>query len=45
MPALIEELELEMRQAAKMLEFEKAASLRDQILTVKRFMEAHEVTT
>jgi len=40
MPALIEELELEMRQAAKMLEFEKAASLRDQILTVKRFMEA-----
>jgi len=43
MPALIEELELEMRQAAKMLEFEKAASLRDQILTVKRFME--QVTT
>jgi len=39
LPALIEELELEMRQAAKMLEFEKAASLRDQILTVKRFME------
>jgi excinuclease ABC subunit B len=44
MPALIEELELEMRQAAKMLEFEKAASLRDQILTVKRFMEQQVAT-
>jgi excinuclease ABC subunit B len=43
LPKLMEELEGEMRRAAKMLEFEKAALLRDQILTVKRFIDEHVV--
>jgi excinuclease ABC subunit B len=39
LPGLIEALEGEMKTAAKMLEFEKAAQLRDQILQLKRVME------
>jgi excinuclease ABC subunit B len=33
---LIKELEAQMRRAAKELEFEKAASLRDQIVEMRR---------
>ena len=36
LPMLIEELEAEMHRAAKLLEFEKAAKLRDQLTTLKR---------
>ena len=39
LPNLLAELETDMRNAAKMLEFEKTAQLRDQILELKRFME------
>jgi excinuclease ABC subunit B len=39
LPKLIEELEIEMKAAAKMLEFEKAAQLRDQMLALKQFLE------
>ncbi len=35
LPGLIAELEIQMREAAKMLEFEKAAQLRDQMLAMK----------
>jgi excinuclease ABC subunit B len=36
LPALIEALELEMKAAARMLEFEKAARLRDQMMAFKK---------
>lgn len=36
---MVKELESQMKQAAKMLEFEKAALLRDQIIEVRRAME------
>ena len=39
LPMLIEQLELEMKAAARMLEFEKAAQLRDQMTALKEFME------
>lgn len=39
LPGLIDALEAEMKAAAKMLEFEKAAQLRDQVLQLRRFME------
>jgi excinuclease ABC subunit B len=37
--ALIEELEISMKAAAKMLEFEKAARLRDQMMALKAVMD------
>jgi excinuclease ABC subunit B len=37
--ALIEELEISMKAAAKMLEFEKAAKLRDQMMALKAVMD------
>lgn len=40
---LIKDLESEMRKASKALEFEKAASLRDQIVTLRRSMVEFEV--
>lgn len=39
LPAFIDTLEAEMKAAAKMLEFEKAAQLRDQMLQFKAFLE------
>ena len=36
---LIKDLEVQMKQAAKLLEFEKAAQLRDQIVELRRMME------
>jgi excinuclease ABC subunit B len=39
LPALIAEMEAEMKAAAKMLEFEKAAQLRDQMLLLKKYLE------
>lgn len=36
---LIKDLEVQMKQAAKMLEFEKAAALRDQVVELRRVME------
>lgn len=41
LPALIEELEAEMKAAARMLEFEKAAQLRDQMTALKKVMTQH----
>ena len=35
MPALIEQLEAQMKEAAKNLEFEKAAKLRDQVQVLR----------
>ena len=35
---LIKDLEFQMREAAKQLEFEKAAQLRDQIIELRRSM-------
>jgi excinuclease ABC subunit B len=40
LPLLIEEIELQMRDAAKMLDFERAAQLRDQMLAMKALMKA-----
>lgn len=40
LPGLIEELELEMKAAARMLEFEKAAQLRDQMNALRKVMES-----
>jgi excinuclease ABC subunit B len=42
MPKLLEQLEAEMKAAAKMLEFEKAAQLRDQMLALKQYLEKAE---
>jgi excinuclease ABC subunit B len=39
-PQLIEELEFQMREAAKMLDFEKAAQLRDQMMAMKAMINA-----
>lgn len=39
LPALIAELEMEMKAAAKMLAFEKAAQIRDQMNALQQFME------
>jgi excinuclease ABC subunit B len=39
LPKLIAEMEVEMKAAAKMLEFEKAAQLRDQMMALKQFLE------
>lgn len=39
LPGLIEEMERQMRQAARMLEFEKAAQLRDQMMAMKALLE------
>jgi excinuclease ABC subunit B len=36
---MVKDLEVQMKQAAKMLEFEKAAQLRDQIVELRRMME------
>lgn len=44
LPALIEELETEMKAAARMLEFEKAARLRDQMMTFKKALENQGVS-
>lgn len=44
LPALIEELETEMKAAARMLEFEKAARLRDQMMTFKKALENQSVS-
>lgn len=41
LPALIAEMETQMREAAKMLEFEKAAQLRDQMLAMKALLETN----
>jgi excinuclease ABC subunit B len=41
LPALIAELEAEMKAAARMLEFEKAAQLRDQMTALKKVMTQH----
>ncbi len=38
LPQLIEELEIQMREAAKMLDFEKAAQLRDQMMAMKALL-------
>jgi excinuclease ABC subunit B len=38
---MVKELEAEMKQAAKMLEFEKAAILRDQIMELRQTMVLH----
>jgi excinuclease ABC subunit B len=43
LPALIAELEAEMKAAARMLEFEKAAQLRDQMMSLKKVMEQQKV--
>ncbi|MCE3235914.1 MAG: excinuclease subunit [Vampirovibrio sp.] len=43
LPALIAELEAEMKVAARMLEFEKAAQLRDQMMTLKKALEKQKV--
>lgn len=40
LPGLIEELEAEMKSAARMLEFEKAAQLRDQMNALKKVMDS-----
>ncbi len=42
LPALLAELEAEMRSAAKMLEFEKAAQLRDQMMQLKAYIDKEE---
>lgn len=39
LPALIEQLELQMKEAARMLEFERAAALRDQMMALKTAIE------
>ncbi len=39
LPMLIEALEAEMKAAARMLEFEKAAQLRDQMMTLRQYMQ------
>ncbi|HEY9687965.1 MAG TPA: excinuclease ABC subunit UvrB [Coleofasciculaceae cyanobacterium] len=39
LPALIAEMEAEMKAAARMLEFEKAAQLRDQMMMLKQYLE------
>jgi excinuclease ABC subunit B len=44
LPALIEQLEIEMKAAAKQLEFERAARLRDQMMTLKQFIEQRAVS-
>ncbi|WP_303675078.1 excinuclease ABC subunit UvrB [Vampirovibrio chlorellavorus] len=44
LPALIAELELEMKAAARMLEFEKAARLRDQMVAFKKALENQGVS-
>ncbi|WP_373533499.1 excinuclease ABC subunit UvrB [Vampirovibrio sp.] len=44
LPALIEALEIEMKAAARMLEFEKAAQLRDQMMAFKKAMENQGVS-
>ncbi len=41
----VKELESEMRSAAKKLEFEKAAALRDEMIELKRLVVAQEVVT
>lgn len=43
LPELVTQLEQEMRQAAKLLEFEKAAQLRDQVYQLKKFLEEKTV--
>ncbi|MGE0200917.1 MAG: excinuclease ABC subunit UvrB [Candidatus Melainabacteria bacterium] len=45
LPGLIEELEADMRAAAKMLEFEKAAQLRDQWQLLKQFVAREEANS
>jgi len=40
LPDLITQLEIQMREAAKMLEFEKAAQLRDQLMALKSLSQA-----
>jgi excinuclease ABC subunit B len=40
---LVKDLESQMKQAAKMLEFEKAAMLRDQVVELKRMMQEQEL--
>ena len=42
MVRLIKDLEVQMRQAAKELEFEKAAALRDQVIELKQLLVAEE---
>ena len=42
---LIKELEKQMKQAAKDLEFEKAAALRDQVIELRRTLALEEVST
>ncbi|MDP8923139.1 MAG: excinuclease ABC subunit UvrB [Chloroflexota bacterium] len=42
MARLVKDLELQMKQAAKDLEFEKAALIRDQVLELKRLLAADE---
>lgn len=44
LPALIAELEVEMKAAARMLEFEKAARLRDQMMAFRKVMESQGVS-
>jgi excinuclease ABC subunit B len=44
LPALIAELEVEMKAAARMLEFEKAARLRDQMMAFKKAMDNQGVS-
>lgn len=43
LPRLIEEMELQMREAAKMLNFEKAARLRDQVMAMKSLLSSETV--
>ncbi len=42
LPGLVHEIEIQMRQAAKMLDFEKAAQLRDQMLALKAMLSETE---
>jgi excinuclease ABC subunit B len=42
MARLVKDLELQMKQAAKDLEFEKAALIRDQVVELKRLLAADE---
>lgn len=44
LPQLIEEIELQMREAAKMLDFEKAAQLRDQMMAMKAMLSEEKVS-
>lgn len=43
MVRLVKDLESQMKQAAKMLEFEKAAMLRDQVVELRRMMQEQEL--